>query len=95
MTLKLNTGENRREYLKAAEKILKANLTVQAAAYAKLPPNIRAAIAKVAEVDNRRLDDLSLADRQKLSATAFNLSKKITEAYGILRMASVSTGANS
>ena len=95
MTLKLNTGENRREYLKFLKADRIQRLTQSANKYAELPPNIRAAIAKVAGVENVRLDALSAPDRRKLNVETRKLIAQLVKAHAIIAATDVTHGVES
>lgn len=62
----------------------KNNLKETADKYAKVAVNIRAAVARVAEVNNDRLDELTVKDRAALIKAVVELRKKLDAAYLIL-----------
>lgn len=77
-------SSGREEFLKMLSENRKARIQKTADQYAKLPPNIRAAIAKVAGVENERLDRLSVKDRAALFKAVKDLREKVDRAYLIL-----------
>ncbi len=60
-----------------------------AEAYAKMPANIRAAVAKVAQVENVGLEQLSHKDRLKLLGAVDYLLENLATAQKLLRAVKV------
>lgn len=85
-------GKQRQEYLKWLRADRKKRLTQAANKYAELPPNIRAAIAKVAGVENVRLDELTAPDRRKLNIETRKLIAVLVKAHAIIVPTDVTGG---
>lgn len=83
----MNSG--RTEFLKMLHARRAERIKETADKYAKLPANIRAAIAKVAGVENARLDQLSDKDRAELMRAAHGMMRQIDAAYALLLTAQV------
>lgn len=75
---------NRQSVLKQINENRKAQLSETAIRYAKLPENIRAAIAEGAGVPNKGLDQVNSAERNRLKLSAKSLANKVTAAWGLL-----------
>jgi|CXWL01.1.fsa_nt_gi PhoPQ-activated pathogenicity-related protein len=76
--------EGRRQYLKWLQEDRARRLVKTSEEYEKLPRNIRAAIAKVAEVPNSKLTELDSKQRRALKAAAAQLQKRLLAAYAVL-----------
>lgn len=85
-------SSGRTEFHKWLSEHRAAKIKETADKYAKLPVNIRDAIAKVAGVENARLDHLSAEDRAKLFRAVGDLRRKIDSAYVILLSAQTELG---
>lgn len=70
----------REEYLKMRRKMKAEERKAAADGYAKIPENIRAALAKVAGVPNKRLDELTAPERRVLNTESKKLAKRIQDA---------------
>lgn len=77
-------GKHRLEHLKWLRADRAKRLTQSANKYQELPPNIRAAIAKVAGVDNKRLDELPAPDRRRLNVSTRKLISELVKAHAII-----------
>lgn len=77
-------GKQRQEYLKWLRADRKKRLIQAADKYAEFPPNIRAAIAKVAGVDNKRLDELTAPERRKMNIETRKLITTLVKASQII-----------
>lgn len=77
-----NTG--RANFVKWLNERRATKLAENSTRYAKLPENIRAAIAKVAGVKNETLDNLTAKDRRALFLAVCDLQKKLEAARYIL-----------
>lgn len=75
---------NRQSFLKQLNENRMRRLKNTANKYAKLPENIRAAIATVAGVENIRLDELSQKDCAALKVAAKRLKNSLAAAVGLL-----------
>lgn len=84
--------KHRQEYLKWLRADRQKRLLQSANKYAEFPPNIRAAIAKVAGVENVRLDALGAADRRKLNIETRKLIATLVKAHAIIASADVTGG---
>lgn len=80
-------NQGRENFLKWLRERREGWIKESAEKYAKLPENIRAAIARVAGVENVRLDELSAADRKKLFDSCKELRVKIDRAFVLLMAA--------
>jgi len=81
----LSTSDGRKKYVSETLRVMReGNLTSNSAKYEKLPENIRAAIAKVAGVQNMPLVELSAIDRKALFQACKGLRDKIDRAYLLL-----------
>lgn len=80
----MSAAPGREAFLKMISENRKARLEKTAEKYAKLPPNIRAAIAKVAGVENERLDRLSVKDRAAMFKAVKELREQLERALVIL-----------
>lgn len=87
-----NIGKNRQEYLKWLRVYREKRLHQAANKYAEFPPNIRAAVAKVARVENVRLDELGAADRRKLNIETRKLIVALVKAHSIIAATDVTGG---
>lgn len=85
-------GEKRQEYLKWLRADRAKRLEQAANKYAEFPPNIRAGIAKVAGVENVRLDVLGAADRRKLNISTRKLIADLVKAHAIIVSTDVTGG---
>lgn len=72
------------EYIKMLREMRKVELSRIAEQYAQIKPNIRGAIAKVSGVENRRLDELSAADRRKMRIETGRLIIDLVKARDLL-----------
>lgn len=85
-------GAKRQEYLRWLREDRKKRLVQAANKYDELPPNIRAAISKVAGVSNVRLDELGAADRRKLNIETRKLIATLVKAHAIIVSTDVTGG---
>lgn len=92
-TEKLQNG--RQEYLKWLRADRAKRLKQAADQYAAMPPNIRAAVAKVAGVDNKRLDELTSPDRRKLNISTRKLIADLVKAHAIIARTDITHGVES
>jgi len=88
-------GKKRQEYLKWLRSERAKRLKQNADKYEQMPPNIRAAIAKVAGVANDRLDELSAPDRRKLNISTRKLIGELVKAHAIIAATDVTQGLDS
>lgn len=77
-------GKHRQEYLQWLRVYREKSVKQAADKYAALPPNIQAAIAKVAGVGNARLDELGAGDRRKMKMETKRLITSLVTAHGLL-----------
>lgn len=90
-----DTGKQRQEYLKWLRADRAKRLKQNAEKYAELPPNIRAAIAKVAGVENKRLDELGSIDRRRLNIETRKLIATLVKAHVIIAATDITHGVES
>lgn len=88
-------GKNRQEYLKWLRVYREKSIKQAANKYAEFPPNIQAAIAKVAGVENRRLDELTAPDRRKLNIETRKLIATLVKAHAIIAATDITHGIES
>lgn len=84
-----NEGKCRQEYLKFIKENRDHNLHSNAVRYEGLPANIRAAIAKVAGVTNKRLDEMTSMELHKMNMETKKLITKLLKASYILALVDV------
>lgn len=85
-------GKNRQEYLEWLRVYREKHLHQAANKYAEFPPNIRAAVANVAGVENVRLDELGATDRRKLNIETRKLIAALVRAHAIIAATDVTGG---
>jgi hypothetical protein len=85
-------GKHRQEYLKWLRADRAKRLAQNAELYAAIPANIRAAIAKVAGVDNKRLDELDAAQRRKMNIETRKLIATLIKAHVIIAATDTTRG---
>lgn len=73
-------GDGLQDYLKMRQRMKLEARKRAADGYEKIPDNIRAALAKVAGVPNKRLDELTAPERRKLNQESKKLLIKIIDA---------------
>lgn len=83
-------GIGRKAWMDALAKMRADRIAETSAKYEKLPENIRAAVARVAGVENKPLAELSAEDRKKLKQAAKGLVNQLVAAYGLLVAADTS-----
>lgn len=80
-------GKGRAEFVRWLGVRREARLKDTANDYEKLPDNIRVAVARVAGVEDARLDKLTAEDRRKLFKACGQLRDKLDRAFLLLMRA--------
>ncbi len=88
----MSESDGRQEYLKWLREDRKKRLADAANRYETLPANIRAAIAKVAGVENVRLDEQGAANIRKLNIQTRKLIAQLVNAHAIIASVDVTVG---